>query len=194
MGSGTHNIRLNHILIKTEMSRPLPFILSLMEETSRTTLLFSSPMENLFLINISTLPVCPQLMRSLMEQHVLLLDGARISLEPQDNTRWFSRRLIFLLSTMESVKTSSEPPDLDRSSNCTFPSCVLVESMVKTLAREMEAVLLSAPPSTTPTPMFKLVLWPGVLAVVKMELLEFMLMLPRPPAGLILLSLVTMVM
>merc|ERR1712079_88213 len=147
--------RQNHILIKTEMSRPLPFILSLMEETSRTTLLFSSPMENLFLINISTQPVCPQLMRSLMEQHVLLLDGARISLEPQDNTRWFSRRLIFLSSTMESVKTSSEPQDLDRSTSFMTPSCVLEECPEKTPAREMEAVLLSVPPSTTPTSMSK---------------------------------------
>merc|ERR1712012_1143143 len=56
------------------------------------------------------------------EAHVSLLDGARISLELQDNIRWFSRRLIFLLSTMESVKTSSEPPDLDRNTSSMTPS------------------------------------------------------------------------
>merc|ERR1711872_687139 len=139
--SGTPSTRLNPIPIKTEMSRISPFTRSLMEETSRTTLLFSSQMETLFLISTLTPPACQQLMRSLMEQHVSPLDGARISLELLDSTKWFSRRLTFLSSTMESVKTSSEPPDLDRSTSSMTPSCALEEFLARTPAREMEAVL-----------------------------------------------------
>merc|ERR1719245_1160414 len=140
------------------------------------TLLYSSPMETLFLISTLTPPACQQLMRSLMEAHVLLLDGARISLELLDSTKWFSRRLIFLLSTMESVKTSSEPPDLDKSTSSMTPSCALEESPVRTPARETEAVHLSAPPSTTPTPMSRLVSLPGVLVVENKAPLEYTLM------------------
>merc|ERR1712126_309821 len=66
---------------------------------------------------------------------------ARISLELLDSTKWFSRRLTFLSSTMESVKTSSEPPDLDRSTSSMTPSCALEEFQARTPAREMEAVL-----------------------------------------------------
>merc|ERR1719322_2005876 len=129
------------------------------------TLLFSSPTETLFLTSISTLPVCLLLTRSLMEQHVSLQDGARISLELQDSTRWFSRRLTCQLSTTESVKTSSEPPDLARSTSSMTPSCVLEEFPARTPARETEAVLLSVPPSMTPTSMSRQVLSPGALAV-----------------------------
>merc|ERR1712152_52885 len=126
-----------------------------------------------FLISTLTPPVCLQLMRSLMEAHVSLLDGARISLELQDNIRWFSRRLIFLLSTMESVKTSSEPPDLDRSTSSMTPSCVLEEFPARTPAREMEAVRYSVLPSSTPTSVSRLVLSPGVLVVESLAPLEF---------------------
>merc|ERR1719323_1603485 len=108
-----------------------------------------------------------------MEQHVSPLDGARICLELLDSTKWFSRRLTFLSSTMESVKTSSEPPDLDRNTSSMTPSCALEEFLARTPAREMEAVLLSAPPSMTPTPMFRPVLWPGVLVVVSLAPPEF---------------------
>merc|ERR1712025_317926 len=121
--------------------------------------------ETLFLTSISTLPVCLLLTRFLMEQHVSPLDGARTSLELPDSTRWFSRRLIFLLSTMESVKTSSEPPDSDKSTSSMTPSCALEESPVRTPARETEAVHLSAPQSMILTPMSRLVSLPGVLVV-----------------------------
>merc|ERR1712111_261773 len=122
-------------------------------------------MENLFLTSTLTRPVFLLLTRSLMEQHVSPLDGARTSLEQQDSTKWFSRRLIFLWSTMECVKTSSEPPDLDKSTSSMTPSCALEESPARTPARETEAVHLSAPPSTTPTPMSRLVSLPGALVV-----------------------------
>merc|ERR1711983_366174 len=124
-------------------------IQSLMEETSRMTLLFSSPTENSFLTSTLTRPVFLLLTRSLMEQHVSPLDGARTSLELLDSTKWFSRRLIFLWSTMECVKTSSEPPDLDKSTSSTTPSCALEES----------------PQSMIPTPMSRLVSLPGALVV-----------------------------
>merc|ERR1712227_885112 len=123
-----------------------------------------------------TPPVCQLLMRSLTEPHVLLLDGARISSELLDNTRWFSSRLTCQLSTMESVKTSSEPPDLDRSTSSMTPSCALEESPGRTPARETEAVHLSAPPSTTPTPMSRLVSLPGALVVENKAPLESTLM------------------
>merc|ERR1712112_684957 len=132
---------------------------------SRMTLLFSSPTETSFLTSTLTPPACQQLMRSLMEQHVSPLDGARISLELLDSTRWFSRRLIFLWSTMESVKTSSEPPDSDKSTSSMTPSCALEESPARTHARETEAVHLSAPLSMIPTPMSRLVSLPGALVV-----------------------------
>merc|ERR1719270_2650360 len=138
--NGTPSIRQNPTLIRTEMLRIWPSIQSLMEEISRMTLLFSSPTENLFLTSISTRPVFLPLTRSLMEQHVSPLDGARTSLELLDSTRWFSRRLIFLWSTMECVKTSSEPPDLDKSTSSMTPSCALEESPARTPARETEAV------------------------------------------------------
>merc|ERR1712012_17507 len=124
-----------------------------------------APTENSFLTSTLTQLVCLQLTRSLMEQHVSPLDGARTSLELLDSTRWFSRRLIFLLSTMESVKTSSEPQDLDKSTSSMTLSCALEESPARTPARETEAVHLSAPPSTILTPMFRLVSLPGVLVV-----------------------------
>merc|ERR1712115_700815 len=104
------------------------------EEISRMTLLFSSPTETLFLTSTLTRHVFLLLTRSLMEQHVSPLDGARTSLELLDSTKWFSRRLIFLWSTMESVSTSSMTP-----------SCALEESPEKTPARGTEAVHLSAP-------------------------------------------------
>merc|ERR1719232_2383171 len=125
----------------------------------------SSPTETLFLTSILTRPVFLPLTRFLMEQHVSPLDGARTSLELQDSTRWFSRRLIFLWSTMEYVKTSSEPPDLGKSTSSMTPSCALEEFPARTPARETEAVHLSAPPSTTPTPMSRLVSLPGALVV-----------------------------
>merc|ERR1712014_188660 len=123
------------------------------------------PTETLFLTSTLTQPVCLPLTRSLMEQHVSPLDGARTSLELLDSTRWFSRRLIFLWSTMESVKTSSEPPDLDKSTSSTTPSCALEESPARTPARETEAAHLSAPQSMIPTPMSRLVSLPGALVV-----------------------------
>merc|ERR1712227_1117140 len=141
------------------------------------------PTENLFLTSTLTRPVCLPLTRSLMAQHVSPQDGARTSLELQDSTKWFSRRLIFLWSTMESVKTSSEPPDSDKSTSSMTPSCALEESPEKTPARETEAAHLSAPPSTTPTPMSRLVSLPGALVVENKAPPEYTPMYARPPAG-----------
>merc|ERR1712227_1051075 len=123
------------------------------------------PTENLFLTSTLTQLVCLQLTGSLMAQHVSPLDGARTSLELPDSTRWFSRRLIFLWSTMESVKTSSEPPDSDKSTSSMTPSCALEESPARTPAREMEEVHLSAPQSMILTLMSRLVSLPGALVV-----------------------------
>merc|ERR1712095_96443 len=55
--------RQNPTPIRTEMFRTWPFTQSLMEEISRMTLLFSSPMENLVLTSTLTQLVCLQLTR-----------------------------------------------------------------------------------------------------------------------------------
>merc|ERR1712209_69673 len=60
---------------------------------------------------------------------------------------------------------------------------VLEAWLARTLARVMEAVPWCVPPSMIPTPMSRLVSWPGVLDAERMELLESTLMLPRPHAG-----------
>ena len=65
--------------------------------------------------------------------------------------------------------------------------------MVKTLAREMEAVHLSVHPRMTQIPMSSLVLFPGVLDMV-MKFLAYMLMLPWPPVGLTRLSLASLIL
>merc|ERR1712107_75903 len=92
-------------------------------------------------------------------------------------------RLICQWWVMTSVKTVSEQQDLVRSSSSTTHSCVLEAWLARTLARVMEAVPWCVPPSMIPTPMFRLVSWPGVLDAERMELLESTLMLPRPHAG-----------
>merc|ERR1712107_130702 len=82
------------------------------------------------------------------------------------------RRLICQWWVMTSVKTVSEQQDLVRSPSSTTHSCVLEAWLARTLARVMEAVPWCVPPSMIPTPMFRLVSWPGVLDAERMELLE----------------------
>merc|ERR1712107_65188 len=93
------------------------------------------------------------------------------------------RRLICQWWVTASVRTVSEQQDSVRSSSSTTHSCVLEAWLARTLARVMEAVPWCVPPSMIPTPMFRLVSWPGVLDAERMELLESTLMLPRPHAG-----------
>ena len=69
--------------------------------------------------------------------------GAGTTLEQRDRTRWFSRRLIFLWSTMESVKTNSEPQDLVRSLNFKIISSVLEVKLERTPVQVMVEALWS---------------------------------------------------
>merc|ERR1712010_259411 len=109
--------------------------------------------------------------------------GERTSLELLAITRLCSRRSTCQLSAMTSARPPSEPPDLAKDSSLTTLSSALVELMARTLARETEAVHLSARASLTQLLMSRLASWLGVSDVARTTHRVSMPPCPRVSAG-----------
>merc|ERR1712058_61049 len=95
--SGTHRMRLSLTLIRTDMFRHSIFTQSLMGAIFTMTLLSSSHLKTLSSPVTLTQSVSLKQRNCLMEPPVLLLGGARTSLDLQGSTRLSLRRLTSLL-------------------------------------------------------------------------------------------------
>merc|ERR1719500_1501893 len=147
--NGTPRTRQSPGPTRTDTSRTWTSTQSSTRGTSPMTGLSSTPPRTLTFKPTLTLSAFPSQRNSLISRHALPQGGERTSLELLEITRLCSRRSTCQLSAMTSARPPSEPPGLAKDSSLTTLSSALVELTARTLARETEAVPLSARASLT---------------------------------------------